>query len=65
MIQRIQTVYLVLGAVVLGALAFFGVVWEGAAATAQGWFTPAVLLFDGHGVALRRVRYHGSLKKNE
>ncbi len=45
MIQRIQTVYLVLGAVALGALLFFGVVWQGAAA-AQSWFTPAVILVD-------------------
>ena len=45
MIQRIQTVYLVLGAVALGALLFFGVVWQGAA-TAQSWFTPAVVLVD-------------------
>ncbi len=51
MIQRIQTVYLVLGAVVLGALLFFGVVWEGAA-TAQGWFTPVVVLFDGLAAAV-------------
>ena len=50
MIQRIQTVYLVLGAVVLGALLFFGVVWERAAA--QGWFTPVVVLFDGLAVAV-------------
>ncbi len=52
MIQRIQSVYLVLGAVVLGALVFFGVVWEGAAATAQGWFTPVVVLFDGLAAAV-------------
>ncbi len=45
MIQRIQTVYLVLGAVALGALLFFGVVWKGAA-TAQSWFTPVVVLVD-------------------
>ena len=51
MIQRIQTVYLVLGAFALGALLFFGVVWQGAA-TAQGWFTPAVVLVDGLAVAV-------------
>ncbi len=51
MIQRIQTVYLVLGAVALGALLFFGVVWQGAA-TAQGWFTPAVVLVDSLAVAV-------------
>ena len=51
MIQRIQTVYLVLGAVALGALLFFGVVWQGAA-TAQSWFTPAVVLVDSLAVAV-------------
>ena len=51
MIQRIQTVYLVLGAVALGALLFFGVVWQGAA-TVQGWFTPAVVLVDSLAVAV-------------
>ena len=51
MIQRIQTVYLVLGAVALGALLFFGVVWQGAA-TAQSWFTPAVVLGDSLAVAV-------------
>ncbi len=51
MIQRIQTVYLVLGAVALGALLFFGVVWQGAA-TAQSWFTPAVVLGDSLAAAV-------------
>lgn len=51
MIQRIQTVYLVLGAVALGALLFFDVVWGGAA-TAQGWFTPAVVFFDVVAIAV-------------
>lgn len=46
MIQRIQTVYLALATVALGALLFFGVVWQGAAA-AQRWFTPVVVIFDG------------------
>ena len=51
MIQRIQTVYLVLGAVALGALLFFDLIWRGAA-TGQGWFTPAVVVFDGLAVAV-------------
>lgn len=52
MIQRIQTVYLALGAIALGALLFFGVVWQSAAATAQGWFTPAVVVIDGLAVVV-------------
>lgn len=48
MIQRIQTVYLVLGAGALGALLFFSAVWQNAA---QGWFIPAVLVVDGLAVA--------------
>lgn len=42
MIQRIQTVYLALGSVALGALLFFDVVWSSAAADFV-WFEPAVL----------------------
>ena len=43
MIQRIQTVYLALGAIALVALLFADAVWEGEAATTQGWFTAAVV----------------------
>ena len=50
MIQRIQTVFLVLGAVALAALLLFDVVWT-SAATAQGWFTPAVIGIDGLAIA--------------
>ena len=47
MIQRIQTLYLALGAVGLLALLFFEVVWQGAAATSYTWFTPATLGVGG------------------
>lgn len=47
MIQRIQTVYLALGAVALVALLLSNIVWEGAAAQAHGWFLPAVLGLGG------------------
>ena len=43
MIQRIQTVYLVLGGVALGALLLTEPVMHGAAAVAHGWFTPVVI----------------------
>ncbi len=43
MLQRIQTVYLALGAVALVALLFMDPLWNGAAATSQGWFTAAVV----------------------
>jgi len=42
MIQRIQTVYLALGAAALVAMLFFNVIWQGAA-TEQAWFTPVVV----------------------
>ena len=47
MIQRIQSVYLALGVIALAALLFAGVVWDGAAASTQGWFTPAVVGLAG------------------
>ena len=47
MVQRIQTVYLALGAIALVALLFAGVVWEGAAASTQSWFTAAVVGLGG------------------
>lgn len=43
MIQRIQTVYLVLGALALGALGFFEVPWSGAAARQSAWFVPSLI----------------------
>ena len=47
MIQRIQTIYLALGAIALVALLFMEVLWSGAAATTQGWFTPVVVGLGG------------------
>ncbi|MFQ5569978.1 MAG: DUF4293 family protein [Rhodothermales bacterium] len=47
MIQRIQTVYLVLGAVALVSLLFFSGLWNGASSEAQAWFTPAVFGIGG------------------
>lgn len=40
MIQRIQSVYLLLGALAMGALFFFEPMWSGEAARMFGWFTP-------------------------
>ncbi|GAB5521790.1 MAG: DUF4293 family protein [Rhodothermales bacterium] len=43
MIQRIQSVYLFLGALLVGALGFFNVIWTSAASQMLAWFRPAVL----------------------
>lgn len=43
MIQRIQTVYLFLGALALAALGLFDVPWSGVAAQQSAWFVPSVL----------------------
>lgn len=43
MIQRIQTVYLFVGAAAVAALLFFDLAWSGPAAQMQSWFTPAVV----------------------
>lgn len=43
MIQRIQTVYLVLGAFALAAMGFFDVPWSGIAAGQFGWFVPSLV----------------------
>ena len=42
MIQRIQTLYLLLGVVALAAMFFVAPAYTGAAAEAQGWFGPVV-----------------------
>lgn len=47
MIQRIQTVYLVLGALALLALLLIDPIWNGAAAESQAWFAPTVLILGG------------------
>jgi hypothetical protein len=42
MIQRIQTLYLLLGALSLAALGFFDMPWNSAAATSHAWFVPSL-----------------------
>ena len=42
MIQRIQTLYLFLGVLALGALFFFPSPWASTAAEVYGWYEPAV-----------------------
>jgi hypothetical protein len=42
MIQRIQTVYLVLGALALAALGAFEMPWSSTAAATHAWFVPAL-----------------------
>jgi hypothetical protein len=43
MIQRIQSVYLLLGAIVLGSSYLLDSIWTGPAAVASAWFTPLTL----------------------
>ena len=43
MIQRIQTLYLLLGALALGALGLFDAPWSGVAASRFSWFVPALI----------------------
>jgi hypothetical protein len=43
MIQRIQTVYLVLGILALAALGFFDTPWTSTAAATRGWYTPTLI----------------------
>lgn len=47
MIQRIQTVYLLLGAIALLSLLFFDLAWTSPAAESYPWFTPVVLVITG------------------
>ena len=47
MIQRIQTVYLILGILTLAAFGFFGWPWSSTAATAQDWFVPSLVSLIG------------------
>jgi len=43
MIQRIQTVYLLLGALALGAIGFFDVPWGDPATRQYAWFVPTLI----------------------
>ncbi len=47
MLQRIQTIFLALGATALVLLLLFGRFWSGPAAESQGWFTPTVYALGG------------------
>lgn len=43
MIQRIQTVYLFLGALAIAALGFFSSLWGSSAAAQLSWFVPSLI----------------------
>lgn len=45
MIQRIQTVYLLLGALLLSGMGLFDTPWGSPAAAQYGWFVPALIGF--------------------
>ena len=47
MIQRIQSIYLLLGALSLASLLFFDEIWLGETATVLPWFAPALLIGGG------------------
>jgi hypothetical protein len=47
MIQRIQSIYLLLGALAMGGMLFLRPVWSGAAAQQFGWFTPTAVGLAG------------------
>lgn len=52
MIQRIQTVYLLLGAIALGATLFFDSIWDSAATDAFAWFGPGLVILGGLAAAV-------------
>lgn len=43
MIQRIQTLYLILGGLALAALGLFDMPWNSAAASTHAWFVPSLI----------------------
>ncbi len=47
MIQRIQSIYLLLGALAVVAMLLVDVIWENPATRTYAWFAPAVLVLDG------------------
>lgn len=65
MIQRIQSLYLLLGAIALTVLLFLDPIWNGAAATSIAWFLPAVLVVGALAavVALISIFLYGDRKK--
>jgi hypothetical protein len=60
MIQRIQTIYLLLGALALGALGLFDAPWSGVAASRFSWFVPTLiaLLIATAGAAIGAIFLH-------
>jgi polyferredoxin len=60
MIQRIQTLYLLLGALALGALGLFDAPWSGVAASRFSWFVPTLipLLIATAGAAIGAIFLH-------
>lgn len=52
MIQRIQSLYLALGALALAALFFFDGIWGSQAAVNQSWFVPSVAVLTGAAIAI-------------
>ena len=60
MIQRIQTIYLLLGALALGALGVFDAPWSGVAASRFSWFVPTLiaLLIATAGAAIGAIFLH-------
>ncbi len=65
MIQRIQSVYLLLGALSLAFLGLFGSVWESQAAALFVWFVPAVAIVGAATVltALAAIFMYGNRSK--
>ena len=47
MIQRLQTIYLLVGALALVSMASIGGLWEGAAAGQFDWFVPVAMIVGG------------------
>jgi hypothetical protein len=52
MIQRIQSIYLILGVVALGALFFFDTIWNSPAAVEHAWFAPSLTALTGFAMAV-------------
>lgn len=60
MIQRIQSLYLLIGAAVLASLFAFGSPWTSAAAESYGWFEPVLvgLIFAPISAALGSIAFY-------
>ena len=67
MIQRIQTLYLLLGALALGALGLFDYPWSGVAASRFSWFvsTLIALLIATAGAAVGAIFLHKDQKQRK